>query len=94
MHVVANEALHEILPDDIEMVANIEEDEIVEVEMPRREILKTLSMFHERGIICSFMGKNPFIHWVTQWLNTMVGKNNVEDVYKGPRGFFEVVFRT
>ena len=94
MHVVANEALHEILPDDIEMVANIEEDEIVEVEMPRREILKAFSMFHERGIICFFTGKIPLVHWVAQWLNAMVGGNNVEHVYKGPRGFFEVVFRT
>ena len=34
MHVVANEALHEILPDNIDIVANVEEDAIVEVEMP------------------------------------------------------------
>ena len=32
INVIANEALNEILPDDIEMVANIEGDEIVEVE--------------------------------------------------------------
>ena len=71
------------------MVANIEEDEVVEVEMPRREILKAFSMFHERGIICFFTRKNPLVHWVVQWLNAIVGRNNVEDVYKGPRGFFE-----
>ena len=28
-----------------------------------------------------------------QWLNVMVGRNTVEDVYKGPRGFIEVIFR-
>ena len=78
MHVVANEALHEILPDDIEMVVNIEEDEIVEVEMPRRENLKAFFMFHERGIICFFTGKNPFVHRVAQWLNAMVGRNSGE----------------
>ena len=94
MHVVANEALHEILPDNIDIVANVEEDEIVEVEMPRREILKAFSMFHERGIICFFTGKNPLVNWVAQWLNAMIGRNSVEDVYKGPRGFFEVIFRT
>ena len=31
---------------------------------------------------------------MAQWLNAMVGRNSVEDVYKGPRGFFEVIFRT
>ena len=89
MHVVANEALHEILPDNIDIVANVEEDEIVEVEMPRREILKAFSMFHERDIICFFTRKNPLIvNWVAQWLNAMIGRNSVEDVYKGPRGYF------
>ena len=29
-----------------------------------------------------------------QWLNVMLGRNTVEDAYKGPRGFFEVIFRT
>ena len=91
MHVVANEALHEILPDTIDMVANVEEDEIVEVEMPHREILKAFSMFHERDIICFFTRKNPFVDWVAQWLNAMIGRNSAEDVYKGPRGFFEVI---
>ena len=94
MHVVANEALHEILSDDTNMVANVEEDEIVEVEMPHREILKAFSMFHERGIICFFTWKNPLVNWVVQWLNAMIGRNSVEDVYKGPRGFFEDIFRT
>ena len=94
MHVVANEALHEILPDTIAMVVNVEEDEIVEVEMPRREILKALSMFHESDISCFFTGKNPLVNWVAQWLNAMIGRNSVEDVYKGPRRFSKVIFRT
>ena len=29
-----------------------------------------------------------------QWLNVMVGRNTVEDVYKGLRGFSEVIFFT
>ena len=94
MHVVANEALHEILSDTTDMVAYVEEDDIVEVEMPCREILKAFSLFHERHIICFFTGKNPLVNWVAQWLNAMIGRNSVDDVYKGPRGFFEVIFRT
>ena len=45
-------------------------------------------MFHERDIICFFTRKNPLVNWVAQWLNAMVGRNNVEDVYKGPWFFF------
>ena len=48
MHAIANEVLCEILPDNIDMVENVDEDEIVEVEMPQRENLKACSMFHER----------------------------------------------
>ena len=75
-------------------MVNADVDDIVEVEMPRKDILKAFSMFHDRGIICFFTGKIPIIEWVRQWLNAMVGRNSVEDVYKGPRGFFEVIFRT
>ena len=40
MHAIANEVLCEILPDNIDMVENVDEDEIVGVEMPQRENLK------------------------------------------------------
>ena len=60
MHVAANEALFEILLDDVEMVANIKEDEVIEVEMPRKEILKVFSMFHDRGIFTFFYREKLF----------------------------------
>ena len=69
-------------------------DDIVEVELPRRDILKVFSMFHDQGIICFFTGKILLVEWVRQWLNVMVGRNTVEDVYKGPIGFFQVIFHT
>ena len=92
MHVDASEAPHEILPDNIDMVANVEEDEIVVVEMRRREKFKAFSMFHEQDIICFFTRKNPLVNWVVQWLNATVGMNCVEDVYKGSCWYFEVIF--
>ena len=94
IHAVANQALLDVLPDNDDVLANAESEDIVEVELPRKDILKAFSMFHDRGIICFFTGKIPIIDWVRQWLNAMVGRNSVEDVYKGPRGFFEVIFRT
>ena len=89
IHAVANQALHDLLLDDEEILVDAMTDDIVEV-----DILKAFSMFHDRGIICFFTGKIPLVDWVRQWLNGMVGRNTVEDVYKGPRGFFEVIFRT
>ena len=47
MNVIANEALNEILPDDIEMVANIEGDEIVEVEaIIHKHVPKSVKNLH------------------------------------------------
>mgnify|MGYP006973827413 CR=1 FL=1 len=84
MHVVVDEALHEILPYDIEMATNIEEDEIVEVEMPRWEILKVFSCFMRETLFASLREKFLwYIGWCNK-LNAMVGRNSVEDVYKGP----------
>ena len=58
MHAIANEAPHEILPNNIDMVGNVEEDEVVEVEM-------TFSMFHERCYLLIY-GNNTLVKWVVQ----------------------------
>ena len=55
MHVVANEAHHDILPDNADMIVHVEVDEIVGVEMPRREILKVVS---REALFSSLQGKN------------------------------------
>jgi hypothetical protein len=66
----------------------------VEVELPHKDNWKAFSMFHDRGIICFFTRKIPLVDWVHQWLNAMMGRNSVEDMDKGPRSFFEVIFQT
>ena len=94
IHVFANQALHDVLLDDEEILVDAMTDDIVEVELLHKDILKAFSMFHDRGIICFFTGNISLVDWVRQWLNVMVGRNTMEDVYKCPRGFFEVIFRT
>ena len=67
IHVVANQALNHILPSNIDVMANVEVDDIVQVEMSCREdILKAFSMFHDRCIICFFTRE---IIWYVGLLN-------------------------
>ena len=47
IHVVANQALHDVLPNDEEIFVDAMTDDIVEVELPRKDILKAFSMFHD-----------------------------------------------
>ena len=74
------------------MVDNVEEDEILDVEMPCTEILKAFSIFNERGIICFFTGKNHLVCWVAQWLNAMVGRNTWKMCTKVREVFLRLCF--
>ena len=47
IHAVANQALHDLLLDDEEILVDAMTDDIVEVELPRKDILKAFSMFHD-----------------------------------------------
>ena len=69
---VANQTLHDIIPNNEGILINVKADDIVEVEMPYT--LKAFSMFHYRGVICSFTKTFLMINWVGQWLNAMVGR--------------------
>ena len=40
-----------------------------------------------------FTSKLPLVSWIKQWLNSFIVPNCVEDVYVGPRDFYDVAFR-
>ena len=61
-------------------------DDIVEVEMPRKDISKVFSMFHVEGIICSSIGEILMIHWVHRCLYIMM-------LDKDPKGFVNITIR-
>ena len=54
LHVVANQALHNVLPKKEDILVNAEPDDTVEVEMLLNDILKAFSMFHDRGMVSFF----------------------------------------
>ena len=35
-----------------------------------------------------------YINLIKQWLNIIISPNRVENTYAGPRGFYDVVFRS
>jgi hypothetical protein len=57
IHVVTNQALHDMIPNKEDILVNVEADNTVEVQMPHKDILMAFSMFNDRGIICFFMRK-------------------------------------
>jgi hypothetical protein len=55
-----------VLLDDKDILVDATMNDIVEVELPRKDILKAFSVFHDRGIICFFTRKTPQVDWVRQ----------------------------
>ena len=51
IHTVTNQAFHDVLPDNEDILVNINVDNIVVVEMPHKD------MFLGQGIICFFARK-------------------------------------
>ena len=70
------------------------EEDVVEVVMETNSMLATFDRFYDRGVILYFTSKLPLVSWIKQWLNSFIMPNCVEDVYVGPRGFYDVVFRS
>ena len=70
------------------------EEDVVEVVMETKSMLATFDKFYDRGVILYFTSKLPLVSWIKQWLNSFIMPNCVEDVYVGPRGFYDVVFRS
>lgn len=60
IHVISRQALHNVLLDNKNILVLVMTDDIVEVELPRKDILKVFSMLHDRDIICFFI-RNFFI---------------------------------
>ena len=69
-------------------------EEVHDVDVDAKAVLQSFDVFYDRAVILFFTGKLPYINWIKQWLNTIVSPNCVENIYAGPRGFYDVVFRS
>ena len=73
------------------MVQECEEDETFNIEIDTKEFLKSFENFYDKAVIMFFTGKIPTPSWVRQWLRNVMQEDCVEDIYVGPRGFYEVM---
>ena len=84
IHIVANQVLHDILPDNEDVLPDSKDaNDIMEVEMLRmKEILKAFSMSHDRGIICLFIEKKTFDRLGSSMIKCYIIRNCLNNVYK------------
>ena len=68
------------------------EEDVVEVVMETKSMLVAFDRFYDCGVILYFISKLPLVSWIKQWLNSFIMYNCGDDVYLGPRGFYDVVF--
>ena len=70
------------------------DEDVHDVDVDAKAVLQSFDVFYDRAVILFFTGKLPYHNWIKQWLNTIVSSNCIENIYAGPRGFYDVVFRS
>ena len=64
-----------------EETKDCDEEEVIYAKLYTKSI--SLDAFHDRAVILFFTGKLPFVSWIKQQLNSMIGPNCVEHVHVG-----------
>ena len=62
-------------------------EDIPKVEMSWKDILKSFTKFYDRYIIPCSSRKKLLVYQFCKWINSMVGHNSIQDVYKGNKVF-------
>ena len=91
---IANALLSDFVKHNEEETKDCDEEEVMDVKMDTKSVLQSLCAFYDQAIILFFTCKFPFVSWIKQWLNSMIGPNCVENVHVGPKGFYDIVFRS
>ena len=92
--VIANTLLSDIMEDNENEAKECIDEDVHDVDVDAKAVLQSFDVFYDRAVILFFTGKLPYINWIKQWLNTIVSPNCVENIYAGPQGFYDVVFRS
>ena len=64
------------------------------VEVDAKAVFQSFDVLYDRAAILFITRKLTYVNWIKLWLNTIVSPNCVENIYAGPRGFYDVVFRS
>ncbi|MCO5602437.1 hypothetical protein L7F22_056569 [Adiantum nelumboides] len=90
----ANSLLQEYAEHNESKAVDIPENDVLEVTMDTPRVLQVLAAFHEKAAIFFFTGRLPPMHRIRQWLNFLLQSDAVDEIFDGPRGFFEIMFKT
>ena len=89
---IANTLLSDIMEDNENDAEECIDEDVHDVDVDAKAVLQSFDVFYDRVVILFFIGKLPYINWIKQWWNTIMSPNYVENIYAGPRGFYDVVF--
>ncbi|MCO5555945.1 hypothetical protein L7F22_009489 [Adiantum nelumboides] len=90
----ANSLLQEYAKHNESKAVDIPENDVLEVTMDTPRVLQVLTAFHEKAAIFFFTGRLPPMHRIRQWLNFLLQSDAIDEIFDGPRGFFEIMFKT
>ena len=91
---IANTLLSDIVEENDNATKECNDEDVHVMDVDAKAVLQSFDVFYDRAVILFFTGKLPYINWIKQWLSTIMSPNCVENIYAGPCGFYDVVFRS
>ncbi|MCO5582025.1 hypothetical protein L7F22_035915 [Adiantum nelumboides] len=90
----ANSLLQEYAEHNQSKAVDIPEEDVLEVSMDTPRVLQLLAAFYEKAAIFFFTGRLPPMHFIRNWLNSLLQSDVVDEIFDVSRGFFEIMFKT
>lgn len=94
MLAVGNSLLHAYAMANNSTKEQVTPEEIVEACLDASQVLEQLVAFHDWATVFFFTGRAPMMGWIRSWMVDLLQEDVVEDIFDGPHGFYEILFRT
>ncbi|MCO5594134.1 hypothetical protein L7F22_048155 [Adiantum nelumboides] len=90
----ANSLLHDYAQCHGVVPEGLEEDDVLHAPNDTKDALRAFTRFTDNACILFVTGRLPSALLLRRWLNAIIKGDIVEEIFEGPRGFYEVLFKS
>ncbi|MCO5571832.1 hypothetical protein L7F22_025580 [Adiantum nelumboides] len=90
----ANSLLHDYAQSHGVVPEGLEEDDVSHAPIDTKDALRAFTRFTDNACILFVTGRLPSALLLRRWLNAIIKRDIVEEIFEGPRGFYEVLFKS
>ncbi|MCO5557197.1 hypothetical protein L7F22_010757 [Adiantum nelumboides] len=92
--VFANSLLHDYAQSHGVVQKGLDEDDVLHAPIDTKNALHAFTRFIDSVCILFVTGRLPPAILLSRWLNAIIKEDIVEEIFEGPRGFYEILFNS